>query len=147
MNTLSNRFTVNDHRVLGVLGIFEPCGSAHRSHIARTEPRKRSIKTKHRSKFAQYYAVFRRTCHHIEEVVGSNKIGHLRGTCNMPLANVGSVVLHQILFLTHMVYMNLAFAQAEPSLVVLLYFVSKLLARRPEDLEPAIWPPAPMPKF
>lgn len=65
----------------------------------------------------------------------------------MPLANVGSVVLHQILFLTHMVYINLAFAQAEPSLLVLLYFVSKLLARRPEDLEPGTWPPATMPKF
>lgn len=64
----------------------------------------------------------------------------------MPLANVGSIVLHQIVFITHLVYISLAFTHAEPSLLVLLYFLSKLLARRPEDLDPAIWPPT-TPKF
>ena len=59
----------------------------------------------------------------------------------MPLANIGSIVLHHIVFLTHLVYMNLAFSHAEPSLIVALYVVSKLLARRPEELEPPTWPP------
>lgn len=60
----------------------------------------------------------------------------------MPLSNVGSIVLHHVVFLTHLVYINLAFSHAEPSLLVALYFISKLLARRPEDLDPASWPPS-----
>ena len=59
----------------------------------------------------------------------------------MPLSNVGSLVLHHVFFLTHLVYINLAFSHAEPSLLVVLYFASKLLARRPEGLDPASWPP------
>lgn len=59
----------------------------------------------------------------------------------MPLANVGSIVLHHIVFLTHLVYINLAFSHAEPGLLVALYVISKLLARRPEDLDPPSWPP------
>ncbi|KAF4512302.1 hypothetical protein G6O67_001461 [Ophiocordyceps sinensis] len=59
----------------------------------------------------------------------------------MPLSDVGSIVLHHIVFLTHLVYITLAFSHAEPSLVVVLYFISKLVARRPEDIDPASWHP------
>jgi len=64
----------------------------------------------------------------------------------MPLANVGSLFLHHVIFIAHLVYVNLFFAQADPSFLVVLYFMSKLLARRPEDLDPPIWPPI-MPKI
>ncbi|GJN84906.1 hypothetical protein PLIIFM63780_008470 [Purpureocillium lilacinum] len=68
----------------------------------------------------------------------------------MPLANVGSLVLNHVVFLTHLVYINLAFSHAEPSLLVVLYFVSKLVARRPEDLDldaaASSWPPPTAPK-
>ncbi|KAJ6441931.1 c4-dicarboxylate transporter [Purpureocillium lavendulum] len=47
----------------------------------------------------------------------------------MPLANFGSLVLTHVVFLTHLVYINLAFSHAEPSLLVVLYFVSKLGSR------------------
>lgn len=60
---------------------------------------------------------------------------------DMPLSDVGSIVLHHIVFLTHLVYITLAFSHAEPSLVVVLYFISKLVARRPEDIDPASWHP------
>ncbi|PHH59396.1 hypothetical protein CDD81_3227 [Ophiocordyceps australis] len=63
----------------------------------------------------------------------------------MPLADFGSLVLNHALFLIHLVYISLAFAHAESGLLVVLYLVSKLLARRPEDLDPALWqswPPA-----
>lgn len=64
----------------------------------------------------------------------------------MPVSDVGSIVLHHIVFLTHLVYITLAFSHAEPSLLVGLYFISKLVARRPEDLDPASWYPS-VPKW
>ncbi|KJZ80360.1 hypothetical protein HIM_00210 [Hirsutella minnesotensis 3608] len=59
----------------------------------------------------------------------------------MPLSNVGSLVLQQVVFLTHLVYITFAFSHAEPSLLVVLYFLSKLVARRPEDIDPLSWHP------
>ena len=51
----------------------------------------------------------------------------------MPLANLGSLVLHHVVFLTHVVYFHVAFSHAEPNIVLILYFACKLLARRAED--------------
>ena len=59
----------------------------------------------------------------------------------MPLSNIGTLFLHHVVFLTHLVYINLAFTHAEPGLLLMLYLVSKLFARRPEDLDPPTWPP------
>lgn len=59
----------------------------------------------------------------------------------MPLADVGSLVLHHVVFLTHVVYINIAFSHVEPSLLVVLYYISKLVGRRPEDLDQPVWPP------
>ncbi|RCI17105.1 hypothetical protein L249_2347 [Ophiocordyceps polyrhachis-furcata BCC 54312] len=60
----------------------------------------------------------------------------------MPVSDVGSIVLHHVVFLTHLVYITLAFSHAEPSLLVGFYFISKLVARRPEDLDPVSWYPS-----
>ena len=60
----------------------------------------------------------------------------------MPLADLGSLVLHHMVFITHLVYFHIGFSHMEPGLLVVLYCVSKVLARRPEDLDPPpVWPP------
>lgn len=61
----------------------------------------------------------------------------------MPLANIGSLVVSNIVFLVHLVYFHLAFTHADPALIVVLYLISKLVARRPDDLDPPPqWPPS-----
>ena len=65
----------------------------------------------------------------------------------MPLADVGTLILNHMVFLTHLVYINIALSHAEPGLLVVLYFISKLVARRPEDLDPPSWPPSAAPKW
>ena len=66
----------------------------------------------------------------------------------MPLYNLGSLVLNHIVFLTHLIYLNIAFSHANPSDLVPLYCALCLLARRADDIvdaAPPIWPPrAPM---
>jgi hypothetical protein len=61
----------------------------------------------------------------------------------MPLSNFGSLFLHHIVFLTHLIYFHIAFSHMEEAAIVVLYFVYKLLARRPDDLDspPPEWPP------
>ena len=67
----------------------------------------------------------------------------------MPMSDIGSLLLHHVVFLTHLVYINLAFSHAEPNLLVLLYLLCKVFARRPEDLDldPSSWPPSTIPKW
>lgn len=52
----------------------------------------------------------------------------------MPLADLGSLVVNHVVFLTHLVYINLAFSHADPGLIIVLYIASRLLCRHPEDL-------------
>ncbi|KAF4984669.1 hypothetical protein FZEAL_185 [Fusarium zealandicum] len=61
----------------------------------------------------------------------------------MPLANFGSLVLHHLVFVAHLAYFHIAFSHMEPSALVALYCVSKLLARRADDIDgpPPEWPP------
>ena len=61
----------------------------------------------------------------------------------MPLANFGTLVLHHLVFVAHLAYFHIAFSHMEPSALVALYCVSKLLARRPDDIDspPPEWPP------
>ncbi|RFN50864.1 malic acid transport protein [Fusarium flagelliforme] len=61
----------------------------------------------------------------------------------MPLANFGTLVLHHIVFVAHLVYFHIAFSHMEQSALVALYCVSKLLARRADDIggPPPEWPP------
>jgi hypothetical protein len=61
----------------------------------------------------------------------------------MPLANFGTLVLHHLVFVAHLVYFHIAFSHMEPSALVVLYCVSKLLARRADDIDgpPPEWPP------
>ncbi|KAM6518280.1 hypothetical protein FSOLCH5_007052 [Fusarium solani] len=61
----------------------------------------------------------------------------------MPLANFGTLVLHHLVFVAHLAYFHIAFAHMEPSALVVLYCVSKLLARRADDIDgpPPEWPP------
>lgn len=60
----------------------------------------------------------------------------------MPLADLGTIVLHHAVFLIHLVYMSLAFSRAEPSWLPILYCASKLFARRPEDFDVTKWTPS-----
>ncbi|KAM5360040.1 hypothetical protein ACJZ2D_014032 [Fusarium nematophilum] len=61
----------------------------------------------------------------------------------MPLANFGTLVLHHLIFVAHLAYFHIAFSHMDPSALVALYCVSKLLARRPDDIDgpPPEWPP------
>lgn len=61
----------------------------------------------------------------------------------MPLHDLGTVVINHVVFLTHLIYFHLAFAHAEPSLLVVLYLFSKVLGRRAEDSDwdASAWPP------
>ncbi|OHE99211.1 hypothetical protein CORC01_05492 [Colletotrichum orchidophilum] len=61
----------------------------------------------------------------------------------MPLFDLGSLFLDHVVFITNLVYMNIALSNAEPGLLFPLYVVSKLLARGPEDWDSptAKWPP------
>lgn len=51
----------------------------------------------------------------------------------MPLHNLGSLVLHQVVFVIHLVYVQIAFANIDPSTLLPLYCVSRLFARRGDD--------------
>lgn len=65
----------------------------------------------------------------------------------MPLADVGSLVLNHVVFLTHLVYVCIFFTHAEPTFLIFLYVLLKLFAARPDDFDtPPIWPP-PIPKW
>jgi hypothetical protein len=63
----------------------------------------------------------------------------------MPINDIGSLVLNHIVFLIHVVYINMAFTIAVPELVVAILFVSKVLARRADDVDVLTdtnaWPP------
>ncbi|PNH56758.1 hypothetical protein VD0002_g473 [Verticillium dahliae] len=61
----------------------------------------------------------------------------------MPLANVGSLVLWHVIFLTHLVHISLFFRYTEPEFLIPLYIVVKVLGYRPDNLDaPAqAWPP------
>ncbi|PCD40081.1 hypothetical protein FGRA07_01352 [Fusarium graminearum] len=60
----------------------------------------------------------------------------------MPLANLGSLILHHIVFVAHLVYFHIAFTHMEPSVLVVIYCVSKLLARRADDIGAGLPSPA-----
>jgi hypothetical protein len=66
----------------------------------------------------------------------------------MPLADVGSLILNHVVFLTHLVYVCIFFTQAEPAFLLPLYVLLKLFAARPDDIDspPPAWPP-PIPKW
>ncbi|KAI5860448.1 hypothetical protein GGS23DRAFT_599542 [Durotheca rogersii] len=51
----------------------------------------------------------------------------------MTIANVGSVVLHLVVFLTTLVNFNSALAHVEPVMLICIYILFKLLARTPDD--------------
>jgi hypothetical protein len=61
----------------------------------------------------------------------------------MPLANFGTLILHHLVFVAHLVYFHIAFTHMEPSALAVIYCVSKLLARRADDIggPPPEWPP------
>lgn len=60
----------------------------------------------------------------------------------MPLVNLGSLVLNHLVFVAHLAYFHIAFSHMDSSLLVGLYCISKVVARRPEDLDPPpVWPP------
>ncbi|KAK2780348.1 hypothetical protein CKAH01_00292 [Colletotrichum kahawae] len=61
----------------------------------------------------------------------------------MPLFDLGSLFLDHVVFITNLVYINIALTNAEPSILFPLYVVSKLLARGPDDWDSptAKWPP------
>jgi hypothetical protein len=63
----------------------------------------------------------------------------------MPINDIGSLVLNHIVFLTHIVYINMAFTLAVPELVVAILCVTRVLARRADDVDiltdPNAWPP------
>jgi hypothetical protein len=76
-------------------------------------------------------------------LVLSWSIGFLatRSSYTMPLADVGTLFFSHIVFLTHLVYFHLAFSHVDQDILMLLYLLSKLVARRPEDLDPLLWCP------
>ena len=51
----------------------------------------------------------------------------------MPLNNVGSVVLHLVVFIATLVNFNSALAHVEPLLVIGLHIISRVLGRTPAD--------------
>lgn len=51
----------------------------------------------------------------------------------MSISNVGSVILHLVVFLTTLVNFHSALAHAEPVLLVGIYIISRLFARTPDD--------------
>lgn len=59
----------------------------------------------------------------------------------MPLANIGSLVLDSVVFLLHLVYVQIALSHAEPSQIFLIHLLSSLGNRRADSLESAQWPP------
>lgn len=61
----------------------------------------------------------------------------------MPLANIGSLVLDSVVFLLHLVYVQIALSHAEPSQIFLIHLLSSLGNRRAdsESLESPQWPP------
>lgn len=59
----------------------------------------------------------------------------------MPLANLGSLLLDNAVFLIHLIYVHIALTDAGPSQILLLHLLSSLGNRRPDSLESAPWPP------
>lgn len=59
----------------------------------------------------------------------------------MPLANLGSLFLDNVVFLIHLIYVHLALAQAEPSQILMIHLLSSLGNRHHDNLEPPPWPP------
>jgi hypothetical protein len=51
----------------------------------------------------------------------------------MSLSDIGSIVIHLVVFLTTLVNFHSAFAHVEPMILIGLYIVSKVLARTPDD--------------
>ena len=51
----------------------------------------------------------------------------------MYISNVGSVVLHVVVFLTTLVNFHSALAHVEPLLLIGLYIISRVLGRTPDD--------------
>lgn len=65
----------------------------------------------------------------------------------MPLFNVGSIVIQVVVFVTTLVNFHSALAHVEPVLLIVLYILSKVLGRTPEDFWAATcpdpWSPVP----
>lgn len=51
----------------------------------------------------------------------------------MSISNVGSVVLHIVVFVTTLVNFHSALSHVEPVLLIGIYIASKLLSRGPDD--------------
>lgn len=51
----------------------------------------------------------------------------------MSIANIGSLVLQSVVFVTTLVNFNTALLHVEPIALIGLYIFSKLLARTPDD--------------
>ncbi|KAI2610740.1 uncharacterized protein GGS25DRAFT_479585 [Hypoxylon fragiforme] len=51
----------------------------------------------------------------------------------MSISNVGSIVLHLVVFLTTLVNFHSALSHAEPVLLISIYIISKLVTRSPDD--------------
>ncbi|KAI1851715.1 hypothetical protein JX265_010949 [Neoarthrinium moseri] len=51
----------------------------------------------------------------------------------MPIFNVGSIVIQLVVFVTTLVNFHSALAHVEPVLLIVLYILSKVLGRAPED--------------
>jgi hypothetical protein len=59
----------------------------------------------------------------------------------MPLANLGSLFLDNVVFLIHLLYVHIALTHAEPNQIFMLHLLSSLGNRRPDNLETPPWPP------
>lgn len=51
----------------------------------------------------------------------------------MSISNVGSVVLHLVVFVTTLVNFHSALAHVEPVILIAIYIISRLFARTPEE--------------
>ncbi|KFH41618.1 hypothetical protein ACRE_076780 [Hapsidospora chrysogenum ATCC 11550] len=62
----------------------------------------------------------------------------------MPLDDLGSLIINPVVFLTHLVYLQLTFTHVDASDLLPLYCAFCLLARRADDIvddRSSLWPP------
>jgi hypothetical protein len=62
----------------------------------------------------------------------------------MPLDDLGSLIINPVVFLTHLIYLQLAFTHVDASDLLPLYCAFCLLARRADEIvehKPPSWPP------
>ena len=62
----------------------------------------------------------------------------------MPLHDIGSVFINNVVFVTHLFTFHVLFSHAEISTIIGLYLFCKLFGSRPEDvldIDGTSWPP------